>query len=239
MDAAVDRLAGLAEPRLARVHPWIALRSVPDLVEAASRSDRKAEVAAPLERFTAWAEQTGSAWGLAAAARCQGLLAHGTDSEARLLQALRLHADSDSPFHRARTQLCLGEALRRGRKRVEARAHLRAAEETFEQLGVRPWAARARIELDASGETVRRRDPSALADLTPQELQIARLVGQGAINRDIAAQLFLSPKTVEYHLHKVFQKLGIKSRTELSGLAADGELPFAAAGLAPPGRAAP
>jgi DNA-binding NarL/FixJ family response regulator len=140
-----------------------------------------------------------------------------------LTDALRLQEEGDELFQRARTQLCLGEVLRRGRKRVEARGHLRAALEAFERTGAQPWAARAHIELRASGETARRRDPSTLAELTPQEHQIAHLVGEGATNRDVASQLFISPKTVEYHLHKVFQKLGITSRTELVTVTADGE----------------
>jgi DNA-binding NarL/FixJ family response regulator len=111
--------------------------------------------------------------------------------------------------------LLYGEALRRARRRAEAREHLRAAFTTFGQLGASPWAERARTELRASGETARQRDPSTLDQLTPQELQIVRFVGQGATNRDVAAQLFLSPRTIDYHLRQVFTKLGISSRAEL------------------------
>jgi DNA-binding NarL/FixJ family response regulator len=92
---------------------------------------------------------------------------------------------------------------------------LRAACETFEGLGATPWAERARIELQATGETARKRDPSTISQLTPQELQIARLVGAGGTNREIAAELFLSPRTIDYHLHKIFTKLGMSSRAEL------------------------
>ena len=104
---------------------------------------------------------------------------------------------------------------RRDRRRTDARVQLRAGLETFEELRAEPWAQRARAELRATGETTRKRDVSALADLTVQELQIARLVGEGNSNREVAAQLFLSPRTVEYHLRKVFAKLGITSRAEL------------------------
>jgi DNA-binding CsgD family transcriptional regulator len=99
--------------------------------------------------------------------------------------------------------------------RTQARTHLRAACETFEGLGATPWAERARVELQATGETARKRDPSTISQLTPQELQIARLVGAGGTNREIAAELFLSPRTIDYHLHKIFTKLGMSSRSEL------------------------
>ena len=123
--------------------------------------------------------------------------------------------DQARPLDRARIQLHYGEHLRRERRRVDARTHLRAAFEGFDRLGAAPWAERARRELRASGETARKRDVSPLAELTPQELQVARLVGDGATNKAVAAQLFVSPKTVEYHLRKVFAKLGIASRAEL------------------------
>lgn len=119
------------------------------------------------------------------------------------------------PFERARTELLYGEWLRRERRRQDARVHLRRALETFRSLGTTPFAERAEAELRATGETARKRDPSTLDDLTPQELQIAGLVAEGSTNREIAAQLFLSPRTIDYHLHKVFSKLGIASRTDL------------------------
>ena len=118
-------------------------------------------------------------------------------------------------MQRARTELLYGEWLRRERRRTDARAHLRAAIDIFRRRGVVPWAERAEAELRATGETARKRGAAAVDQLTPQELQIAGLVTGGLTNRDIAAQLFLSPRTVDYHLHKVFTKLGIASRTEL------------------------
>jgi len=120
-----------------------------------------------------------------------------------------------SPFQRARTALLYGEWLRRERRRQEARVQLREALELFHRLGTGPWEERAAVERRATGETARRRDPSTRDDLTAQELQIATLVAQGMTNREIAAQLFLSPRTIDYHLRKVFSKLGITSRTEL------------------------
>ena len=120
-----------------------------------------------------------------------------------------------SPFWRARTELLYGEWLRRERRRQEARGHLLTAAELFHQLRALPWENRAAAELRATGETTSKRDRLALDQLTPQELQIAGLVTQGLTNREIAAQLYLSPRTVDYHLRKVFTKLGIASRTQL------------------------
>ena len=109
--------------------------------------------------------------------------------------------------------------LRRPRRRVAARDHLREALRTFEDVGAEPWAERARQELRASGETARRRDLSTALDLTPQERQVAKFVASGLSNRDVAAQLFLSPRTIDFHLRNVFAKAGISSRAELTRLA--------------------
>lgn len=129
-------------------------------------------------------------------------------------RALALHDQVPAPFERARTELCYGERLRRSRKRVDSRARLRSALETFDALGAEPWAERARAELHASGETARRRSTPVDA-LTAQELAVARLVAGGASNREAAATLFVSPKTIEFHLGHVYRKLGVRSRTEL------------------------
>ena len=124
------------------------------------------------------------------------------------------HLDHARLLDRARIQLHYGEHLRRERRKIDARGHLRAAIYGFERLGARPWAERAARELRATGIGAAA-DVSPLAELTPQELQVARLVGEGATNKAVAAQLFVSPKTVEYHLRKVFAKPGIASRGEL------------------------
>ena len=116
------------------------------------------------------------------------------------------------------SDLLYGEWLRRHRRRIDARRHLRSALECFGRLGMEPWETRARSELRASGETARRRDPSTRDQLTPQELQIARLVAGGKSNPEVAAQLFLSPRTIDYHLRKVFAKLDIASRAQLAGV---------------------
>ena len=131
------------------------------------------------------------------------------DAESWFEQALALHADSVRPFERARTQLAYGEHLRRQRRRVDARVHLRAALETFEDLKALPWADRAAQELRASGESARKRDQATELELTPTELQVAQLVQQGLSNREVAAQLFVSPRTVDFHLRNVFAKTGI------------------------------
>jgi DNA-binding CsgD family transcriptional regulator/tetratricopeptide (TPR) repeat protein len=202
-------------------HPVIALLSVPDLVEAAVRADQTERGQTALAGFEQWATHTAPPWALALVPRCRGLLSAGAAADRHFTEALRLHGPSSRPFDRARTQLLYGEALRRARRRVDAREHLRAALTTFEQLGASAWAERARTELRVSGETARQRDPSTFDELTPQELQIVRFVGQGATNREVAAQLFLSPRTIDYHLRNVFVKLAISSRGELIRLRAE------------------
>jgi DNA-binding CsgD family transcriptional regulator len=190
-------------------------------VEAAVHSGQTERGQIALAGFEQWATHAAPPWALALVPRCRGLLSAGATADRHFTEALRLHGLSRRPFDRARTQLLYGEALRRARRRVDAREHLRAAFATFEQLGSAPWAERARTELRASGETARQRNPSTLAQLTPQELQIARFVGQGATNREVAAQLFLSPRTIDYHLRQVFAKLGISSRAELIRLSVE------------------
>jgi DNA-binding CsgD family transcriptional regulator len=209
-----ERLEALTHPRLAQL-------CVPDLIEAAVLAGREEAARAVLPNFERWVEQAAAPPMLALLERCRGQLSTGEAAARHFTEALRLHRLSDRPFERARTELLFGEALRRARSRMEARGHLRAALESFERLGAVPWAERASRELRASGETARKRDPSTVDELTPQELQIARFVGEGATNRQIAAQLFLSPRTIDYHLRKIFRKLEISSRAELVRLRND------------------
>jgi len=199
--------------------PHIALMFTPDLVEACVKSGRDEGAREACAAFESFAAPGAPTWALALAARCRALLSSGTDeAEGEFTDALRLHAEGNRPFDRARTELLFGEHLRRHRKRVESREHLRAAFAAFDALGADPWADRARGELRASGETPRKRDPSTLDQLTPQELQIARFVADGLSNKEVAAQLFLSPRTIDYHLRNVFGKLDITSRTQLAPL---------------------
>jgi DNA-binding CsgD family transcriptional regulator len=184
----------------------------PDLVEAHARLGRREKAEAVLVPFERSAARAGSRWATAAAARCRGLLAPDDGFEEPLAAALTY---DEMPFETARTRLVLGERLRRAGRRVEARAALREALVTFSRLGAQPWAQRARTELRASGERVRRGSPTATEQLTPQELQVALEVARGSTNREAAAALFLSTKTIEFHLRNVYRKLGIRSRTEL------------------------
>jgi class 3 adenylate cyclase/DNA-binding CsgD family transcriptional regulator/tetratricopeptide (TPR) repeat protein len=209
---ALDRLlVPLANVRY-RSSPLVVF-GLPDAVEAAARSDRLDEVTDHIDAYQAWVEQVPNRARLALFARCRGL-AQDSRAELHFEQAVAF-GDALPPFERARTELLFGEWLRRERRRVDARPHLRAALELLQPLGVPPWEERARSELRASGETVRKRHPSTLGQLTPQEQQIALLVADGLTNREIGAQLFLSPRTIDYHLRKVFAKLEIASRTEL------------------------
>ncbi|SNS92895.1 regulatory protein, luxR family [Actinomadura meyerae] len=198
--------------------PPAAFLSLADHVEAAVAAGRPEAAAAPMERLAAFARETGRPWADGAVARCRALLA--TDpaaAERHFTHALRVHHGADRPFERARTELLYGEWLRRARRRARARARLRAALEVFERLGAVPWAERARRELRAAGEGTAPPDASGdpSGTLTAQELQVVRMATTGATNRQIAARLGLSHRTVAYHLYKAFPKLGVASRAEL------------------------
>ncbi|WP_198679434.1 helix-turn-helix transcriptional regulator [Thermomonospora amylolytica] len=213
-EAAADRLTEIAAGP-ARLD---GLSSMPDLVEAAVRLGRTGPAREITAWYADWAEHTGRPWALAVASRCRALT--GQDVGRHYARAVELHREPGGrPFEQARTELLYGEWLRRARRPSEARTHLRAALETFERLPARPWAERARTELRAAGETTTGRAPDDLtARLTPQELQVARLAAAGLSNREIGAQLFLSPRTVGYHLSNAYPKLGVTSRAALAGL---------------------
>ncbi|MEE1940148.1 AAA family ATPase [Streptomyces sp. TRM 70361] len=210
-------------------YPALLVASAADQVEAAVRLGSRERVEEPLRRFETWAAAGRRPWARAVALRCRALAdeaAGGTTGEAEehYTEALRLHARDGRPFERARTQLLYGEWLRRSRRRTDARAPLRSALETFERLRAVPWAERTRAELRATGEpgTAARTAAANLIDrLTPQELQVVRLAARGSSSREIAAQLFLSPRTVEHHLYKAYPKLGVGSRRELARLELD------------------
>jgi DNA-binding CsgD family transcriptional regulator len=188
-----------------------------DLVDAYLRLGQGDEAQRVAAEFTAAASAKGQPWSLARALRGQAMVA-GDPAAAfgYFEQALSLHEQTPDAFEAARTRLAYGERLRRTRSRVLAREQLRTAMDTFERLGAAPWADRARAELAATGEKRLRLEPSTIDELTPQELQIALLLAEGKTTRETATALFLSPKTVEYHLRHVYQKLDIHSRDELA-----------------------
>jgi DNA-binding CsgD family transcriptional regulator len=193
---------------------------LPDLVEAAARAGDSDHAHQALARYEAWLNLTGQPWAHAVAHRCRALVSDDTHAE----RHYRAAAGGDyqgRPFEEARTRLLYGEWLRRHRRRGEARAQLAVAHETFEDLGAAGWARRAASELAAAGAAPAgrpARKAGALSLLTPQELQVVQLAAGGLSNRDIAAQMFLSPRTVGYHLYKAYPKLGIASRAELARL---------------------
>jgi DNA-binding CsgD family transcriptional regulator len=164
------------------------------------------------------ARTKGQPWALARAGRAQGLVAEEASAPRHFESALEAHAATLDRFETARTRLAYGERLRRAARRVDARAQLRAALEEFDDLGAARWGEHAATELAATGETVHRRNADPRSSLTPQELQVSLLLVEGRTTREAAAALFLSPKTVEYHLRKVYTKLGIGSRSELAQL---------------------
>ena len=214
--AEVARLFGLGDPNVIR---W-----APDLVEVYVRVGRTAEAEAELDELARQAESTGHAWARAVTERCRGLLAGEGEFEAHLTRALELHAERPMPFDRARTELVL-----RGAATPCPAARRRAAVPAVGPRGLRAPRGGAvgrsvrAASSQATGEHTAPRDPTAAEHLTPQELQVALVVARGATNREAGAALFLSPKTIETHLGRVYRKLGVASRTELAyRLATDG-----------------
>ncbi len=204
-DDAIDRLEGGVPER------------APDLVEAYVRAGRSEDARRSAAIDGEAARESSHPWTRVRAAWAEALVAGDDEHEgafAHTMAALEPLA-AELSFERARLRLNWGERLRRSGRRIDAREHLRAAHDVFELLGAEPWAERARAELRASGETARRRNASTLDDLTPQELQVLREIAAGATYRQAAQSLFLSPKTIEYHLHKIYRKLGVKSRQQL------------------------
>jgi DNA-binding CsgD family transcriptional regulator len=224
-----DLEVGLGQPEAALAHfeqQQALLRSLgigdvdispaPELVEIYLRLGRNQDAAEAAAEYERAATAKAQPWALARAARCRGLLAAQDSSKPHFEAALILHGQTSDSFETGRTHLALGSRLRRERQRIRAREHLRAAVDVFDRLGADPWSEMARAELAATGESVRRRDQSGLSDLTPQELQIALRLAAGRTTREAATALFLSPKTIEYHLRNIYRKLAVSSRSELT-----------------------
>lgn len=223
--------AGLTEPATVS---W-----QPDLVEAYTRLGRIDEARRALATLSEQAHRTGGRWARAVTCRCRGLI--DEDIDRHFGEALALHEGIPMPFERARTELCFGQRLRRAGRRTEARAQLERALSAFEDLGAEPWARQAREEIAASGARLRpRRAGRPEEGLSPRELQVATAVAGGLTNREAAARLFLSEKTIERHLGSVYRKLGLRSRTELAArMARGGAAPAAHEGATPPAPHAP
>jgi DNA-binding CsgD family transcriptional regulator len=200
---------------LERDPPYICVRALPELIEAAVRTGDRDIAATGLQRLSERAHASGTPWALGLLARCKAQLAED-DAETLYQEAIeRLGGRLLAP-ELARARLLYGEWLRRRHRRVDARDQLRVALETFERVGGEAFAERARTEHLATGARVRKRTDVAQAELTHQESRVAALAAEGATNSEIGAQLFISSSTVEYHLRKVFRKLGVRSRTQLA-----------------------
>ncbi len=223
LELAVGR-AEAAVAAYARIDEWLAAAGIldpdlspgPDRVEALLRVGRGDEAGLLAVDYDRRAQRKGQPWARARAARALGLVCDDGDLDRLFGAALELHATTPDRFEEARSRLAYGSRLRRARRRVGARPHLQAALDAFEHLGARSWAALAADELTATGSIARRRDTGDAELLTPRELQIALLLADGRTTREAAAALFLSPKTVEYHLRHVYTKLGIDSRRGLA-----------------------
>jgi DNA-binding CsgD family transcriptional regulator len=188
-----------------------------EVVEAAARCDRPDVAAATVERLTERTQASGTDWALGIEARSRALVSEGEAADGLYREAVERLERCRVTAHLARAHLVYGEWLRREQRRTEAREQLRTAHDMFDRFGAEGFAERARRELQATGETVRRRSVEAQDVLTPQETQVARLAAEGHTNPEIGAHLFISPRTAEYHLSKVFTKLAISSRRQLRG----------------------
>jgi DNA-binding CsgD family transcriptional regulator len=190
--------------------------ALPELIEAAARSGDRPAAELAFARLAELSSMSTTEWAQGVEAATHALVSDGDEAEAFHLEAIDQLSRSRFPVLQARAQLTYGEWLRREHRRVDARTQLKAAHDAFDAMGAHGFAERARRELLATGETARKRTIETRDELTPQEAQIARLASERLTNPEIAAQLYLSHRTVEYHLRKVFTKLGISSRRELA-----------------------
>jgi DNA-binding CsgD family transcriptional regulator len=197
-------------------HPsWWRNWGLVELIEAAARSGEPELAADALGQLSQTTTASGTDWALGIEARSRALLTEGQAAEPLYREAIERLEPTRVRVELARAHLLYGEWLRRERRRLDAREQLRHAHHSFTEFGMEAFAERARVELEATGEHARKRTVETRDDLTPQEAQISRLAADGATNQEIAAQLFISPSTVDYHLRKAFRKLGVKSRHQL------------------------
>ncbi|MGW4355689.1 LuxR C-terminal-related transcriptional regulator, partial [Nocardia sp. NPDC004582] len=216
-EAAYRRLRALSQPGHEAAHPTLARLATLDLVEAACRVGRFDEAAAHSERIVLWARRSRARWALAAAYACHALLAEEDRAEHYYRRAVAVGDARHGSFGRARIQLLYGKWLRRVRRRRDAAEQLRLAADGFDLIGATAWAVNSRTELDLTGTGAK---PAAGSDtpLTAQESQVARLAARGLTNREIGAELFLSPRTVGHHMSRILEKLGLTGRSELRGI---------------------
>lgn len=213
----LDDPAAAAQELGSITHPFVSHATAIDRIELALRLELPAEAVRVTTGLETFAEATRQPWARALAAHARAV-ADPAQAETHFTAALLHHQNCPRAFNRGRTELAFGEFLRRNRQRVRAREHLGRALQIFRDLDAGPWVERARDELRASGQSVQKRDQETIAALTPQELQVALLVQQGLANKEVASRLFVSPRTVDFHLRNVFTKLGISSRAALTGI---------------------
>ncbi|WP_328289888.1 AAA family ATPase [Nocardia aurantiaca] len=216
-ESAYRRLRALSQPGHEAAHPTMARLATLDMVEAACRVGRFDEAAEYAELIAAWARRSRARWALSAAYSCRALLADEDRAERYYRRALAVGDTRHTSFGRARTQLLYGKWLRRVRRRADAAEQLRTAAEAFDLIGATAWAARSRTELELTG-TGAKSGGAGATPLTAQESQVAKLAAQGLTNREIGAELFLSPRTVGHHMSRILEKLGLTSRSELRGI---------------------
>jgi DNA-binding CsgD family transcriptional regulator len=215
-----EEALGAAEQAVGQPHELgVSTWALIEFIEAAVRSGHPERAAGPLRRLQEISSAAGTDWALGVEARSRALLSEGDVAESLYREAIARLSRTQVRTALARAHLVYGEWLRRERRRGDAREQLRIAHSMYAEVGMNGFAERARRERMATGETVRKRSPDTRDNLTAQEAQIARLAVEGCTNVEIGAQLFISPRTVEWHLHGVFMKLGIHSRKELSAAA--------------------
>lgn len=213
---AMDRLRLMAAGA-GREHLAIRVMAAPNVVEAGVRCQQLEPAVQALQTYDRWVGESNCAPRLALSHRCHGMLAERScDAEEHFQEAIRLHRSSETALELAKTELFYAARLRRGRKPTAARELLRDAVKIFHDYHAEPWARRATAELRAAGESVPTAQPARMGELTAQQLEISRLVTEGATNREIAAQLYISARTVDHHLRNIFAKLGVRSRVELA-----------------------